>query len=170
MKWVRKAAICYDKVIFACFLIGLVSLPISVLAVNTGIIGRSVFGTAGLKGWSLEIMAYSMLYITFLGSAWTLREGKHPTMDLLISAVKPRTRWLLNAFTKGVSTIMWLILAWYGTLLVHRLFVVGEVIPTEWEPLKGAIVVGIPIGCYLLFIQCARETLKSVRSWRGSHG
>lgn len=170
MKWVRKGTVYYEKVIFACFVLGIMTLPVSVIAINFGIIGRTCFGTAGLKGWSLELMSYSMLYLTFLGCAWTLREAKHPRMDLVISAVKPRTRLLLNMFTKGVSTIMWLILAWYGTLQSWKLFVLGEVIPTEWEPLKGAIVVGIPIGCYLLSVQCAREALKSVRSWRGSHG
>jgi C4-dicarboxylate transporter DctQ subunit len=86
--------------------------------------------------WAVEVTEYTMLYITFLGSAWLLREEGHVKMDILIW----RT-WL--HYQKGVTTftamevLMWpiLIVIPFGCLLLLIQFVRRAY--AYWEDFKS---------------------------------
>ncbi len=116
----------------------------------------------------LEIVVYSLLYITFLGTTWVLKRDRHVRLTLVVDRLKPRARALLNITTSTLSAIMCLIIAWYGTLVTWDNFRRGIFLDTALEPSKYLILLIIPIGSFLLFIQFARNSYGYLASWAAS--
>ena len=120
------------------------------------------FTTAGM----FEIWEYSLLYMTMLGAAWLLKKEGHVSVDIVLTHLKPRAQAMVNIITSLLGALMFLALAWYGSEATWRLFQAGTRIPGDLFPPKGAIVIIIPIGSFLLFIQFLRRTYGYFTGWR----
>ncbi|MBN1548851.1 MAG: TRAP transporter small permease [Syntrophaceae bacterium] len=102
--------------------------------------------------WVVEVSSYLMLYITFLGTAWLLREKGHVEVDLVLSNLKPRTAAGLRAVTSIVGALVSLVLAWQGSVVTIDYYqrdvtVIGILNTPQWMLLTV-----IPLGGFLLFI------------------
>ena len=112
-----------------------------------------------------EVWEYAILYLPFLGGAWLLRKEGHVVMDVLISRMKPKGQATLIIITSVVGSLTCLALAWYGTRLTWASFHAGYVI-TEGEiyPPEYLVLMVIPLGFWLLFIEFLRRTHRYSRS------
>jgi TRAP-type C4-dicarboxylate transport system permease small subunit len=118
--------------------------------------------------WMFETTEYAMLYITFLGTAWVLKREGHVKTELLLSRLNLRTGALLNSITSVLAAISCLVIALYGAMITWEYYQIGYVMPTEWRPPMAPIIVIIPVGCFLLFIQFLRRSYGYLERWRGS--
>lgn len=110
-----------------------------------------------------QISGTMLLYITFLGAAWVLRREEHVTIDLLVSALRPRTRRRLFVFSSILGAFICLCLALFGTLEVITSLQKGIRIPAEIEMPRAVNLVVIPLGCLCLGLQFVRRAWLSFR-------
>ena len=168
MKLLTKSAAVFDYIIGSLTYLAAAILTFIMLAVCWDVIARAVAGQP-LK-WALEFSEYSLLYITFLGTAWVLKNERHVIVDIGLNQLNPKPRALLNVATSVLGAVICLFLTWYGWDVSWEHLVQGFYQPTVIKPPDFPIFVIIPIGSFLLFIQFLRRAYKNVESWRASRG
>ncbi|MFC1868406.1 TRAP transporter small permease [Thermodesulfobacteriota bacterium] len=114
--------------------------------------------------WVIDICAILLLYVTLLSAAWLSRSEGHVIMDLLINRLNPRYKLVLNIFTSIVGAIIFGFLTWYGAKTTWIYYKMGYWMPTTLETPKFLVLIIIPIGSFLLFIQLIRKTCSYLRS------
>lgn len=164
MRLLRRCAIFFDWALNAgAFLSG--ALIILVMAsIGADVIMRYFFGHPQI--WVLETTEISLLYMTFLGSAWVLKKEGHVSMDLLLNRLNHRAQAFCNGITSILGSVVCLVVAWYGTAFtldqlarhVRRESLLA--IPT------GYIVMIIPVGSLLLLLQFLRRSVGYFQQWR----
>lgn len=107
--------------------------------------------------WSVEVTEYAMLYLTFLGSAWLLREDGHVRIDLLLSFLSPKSQALLNSITSFFGIIVCSVLVFFGTWSTWLHYQKGLTTFSAMELLKWPFLIVIPFGSLLLLIQFIRS-------------
>jgi len=168
VKLLTKSAAVFDYIIGSLTYLAAAILTFIMLAVCWDVIARAVVGQP-LK-WVLEFSEYSLLYITFLCTAWVLKNERHVIVDIGLNQLNPRTRALFNVATSILGAIICLLLTWYGWDVAWEHLVKGFYQPTVIKPPDFPIFVIIPIGSFLLFIQFLRRTSKYLGNWRASRG
>ena len=138
------------------------------LSVSAEIVMR-YFLNRSLK-WVVEVSEYSLVWVTFLSTAWVLRREAHIKMDLVLNRLKPETQALLNAITSVVGAIICLLLVWYGTGVTWDHFLRGAAKHGMMEVPAAPILGIVPIGSFLLFIQFLRRSYGYLRNWRALRG
>jgi TRAP-type C4-dicarboxylate transport system permease small subunit len=112
--------------------------------------------------WVIELSEYGLLYITFLAAGWVLQAKGHITIELVTERLKKKTQAFLsivhNFLISGVS----MVLIWSGIRVTWTYFSRGTYVPTILEVPTAAILVVIPVGGLLLFIQSLREFISNV--------
>ena len=166
MKLLTKSSSVFDYILGALTYLAAGILTFIMLAVCWDVIARAVAG-APLK-WVLEFSEYSLLYITFLGAAWVLKNERHVIVDIGLNWLNPKTRALFNVATSILGAIICLLLTWYGWDVAWEHLQQGFFQPTVIRPPDFPIFVIIPIGSFLLFIQFLRRTSKYLGEWRAS--
>lgn len=156
MKLIDKAANIFDRLNDLLALMATVLLAFLMLSVTYSVVIRYFWGftTFGL----FEIWQYSLLYIPFLGVAWLLKREGHINMDVVLIRLKPKAQAILNGITSILSALTCLALIWGGTLMTWESFRAGHRIIGELFPPEFLILMIIPIGSFLFFIQFLRRT------------
>ena len=165
MKVIARVANVFDRLL-ACFrVLTMVLLVFLMLSVTYAVIQRYVFNatTTGL----FEIWEYTLLYIPMLGAAWLVRKGGHVGVDIVLSKLQPKTQIILNTTTTLLSALICIALAWYGTQVTWESFQAGfRIMESELFPPEYPILMIIPIGTFLLFIEFLRLAY-SIASGKG---
>ncbi len=118
--------------------------------------------------WVLEVAGYGVLYVTFLGTAWVLKKEGHVKMDIVLTRLSPRTQSLMTIITSIIAAIICFILAWYGVKVTWEYFKEGHYFESILFTPKWLILLIIPIGSFLLFIQFLRRAYGYLRIWKGA--
>jgi len=79
--------------------------------------------------WTFEVTQYCLLFITFLATAWLLKEESHVKMDLLLTRLKPAQRARLNAATSFIGALMFLVVTYYSSIVVLQTARSGYYLP-----------------------------------------
>ncbi|MBW1997053.1 MAG: TRAP transporter small permease [Deltaproteobacteria bacterium] len=107
--------------------------------------------------WVIELTEYALLYVTFLGSAWVLKEERHISVDVIVSTMSPRTQAYLGLVGTGIGIVVCLVLIWFGFGTAWDHFVRKVYNPTILEFPKAPIIAIIPVGSIFLIIQFVRR-------------
>jgi TRAP-type C4-dicarboxylate transport system permease small subunit len=118
--------------------------------------------------WVLEVVEWCLVWMTFLCAAWVLREEAHVKMDIFVTRLNPKTQILFSFITSIVGALICLTFVWYGTQVVWDHFVRGVVEAKMLRAPKAPLMVIIPAGFFLLFIQFIRRSFSFLRKWRTS--
>ena len=145
--------------VLANVLLALASLLIVTEVFVRLLLGRSILGT-------VEVTGYDLVYITFLATAWVLREEGHVKLELVLERLKPKVQSLINIITSLMSAIFCLIVTWYGVKVTWDSYRIDYLSPTELRTPVFLIVLIIPIGAFLLFIQFLRRTYGFLKKGR----
>lgn len=109
--------------------------------------------------WPVEITEYMIFLIAFLGTAWLLRENGHVRVDIVPGLLPPKAEASLNMTTSLLSSIISLILTWYGLETTIEHFRKGiPVIKTLSLP-KSYFLAFIVLGCFLMAIESMRQSV-----------
>jgi TRAP-type C4-dicarboxylate transport system permease small subunit len=103
--------------------------------------------------WGTEVTEIFLLYITFLGAAWVLKEDAHVVVDVFIGQARGGKKKGLIIFGYLLITVVSAVLIYYGfyaTFDHHRR---GVFNPTILETPIALIIVIIPIGSIPLFLE-----------------
>ena len=86
------------------------------LIVVYAVVARYIFNSP--IGWSEEIAVYLMIWVVFLGAAYTLKEDAHIGVDILISKLPPPKKRLMLFFHYLVGLFFMSILLFHGIGMV----------------------------------------------------
>jgi TRAP-type C4-dicarboxylate transport system permease small subunit len=112
--------------------------------------------------WVIELTEYALLYVTFLGSAWLLKQEGHITVDVILVQFSERTQVRLKIFSSIIGVIVSLFLVWYGFEVSWDHYKEGIYNITVLEFPKAPILAIIPIGSLILLMQFIRRTCESI--------
>jgi TRAP-type C4-dicarboxylate transport system permease small subunit len=139
------------------FIFAGILLIFSMLIISIGVASRYLFNRP--MAWVIEIVEFSLLYIGFLVAPWVLKKGGHVKMDLVFDMLSPKIQSVLDIITSSISTIICLILSWFGFKVTWELFRTGYTTPTVLELPKFLFTAIIFIGSGILFLQFLIRTL-----------
>lgn len=168
MKILRKLASITDNTNYLLAILAGVILVSLMLVVTYDIAVRYFLGRPLI--WTVEITGYALLYVTFLAAAWLLSKDGHVRMDLLINRLNPGAQAMLNTITSVIGAIICLIIAWFGVKVTWGTFQMGYLMSSELRPPQFLILLIIPVGSFLLFIQFLRRSYGYLISWRALSG
>jgi len=130
------------------------------LSVGLEVIARTFFDRPQM--WVTEITECMLLYITFLASAWLLREEGHVKVDIILSRLSARTNAFLGIISSILGVFVSVVLTIYGFQVVWYSFQKHLYTPTAMEIPIAAIIIIIPIGSLMLSLQFMRRTGKFI--------
>jgi C4-dicarboxylate transporter DctQ subunit len=107
--------------------------------------------------WVVEFTEYIMLYSTFLGAAWLLKEEGHVNVNLVTNKLSPKTQVILSFVTSILGIAACAVIGWYGTKSTLSQYAEGIRTFTAMLLLKWPFVMIIPIGSFLLCFQFMRR-------------
>ncbi|MFW6054994.1 MAG: TRAP transporter small permease, partial [Thermodesulfobacteriota bacterium] len=107
--------------------------------------------------WVTEITEYLLLYMTFLGAPWVLKEDGHVRVDIVIGRFRQKTQMAFDLGTSLAGMLICLLLVWYGAKTTWELYERGiPVIKTL--PVPKYLLVGIiPLGSLFLILEFIRR-------------
>jgi TRAP-type C4-dicarboxylate transport system permease small subunit len=117
--------------------------------------------------WTLQYTEYGLLWFTFLGAAWLLREGGHIRIDTVLSRLYAPTRRKVDIINDILGFVVSVAIFWFGTIHTIDLYqrgimeVKGVIVP------KSPLFLIIPLGGLTLSIQFVRNFFKKIRSKPG---
>lgn len=112
--------------------------------------------------WVTEVTEYILLYCTFLGSPWLLRENGHVRVDVVTSRLAPGKRRFMSVVTSVMGLCVCLVLFYFSAATTLDLYTRGlPVIKTLSVP-KFLLVGIIPVGTFFLAIEFVRKILESL--------
>ncbi len=108
----QKNSILFDRIVNAMAVLAgiLMMLTLFLVCGDVGtklVIGRSL-------PWAAEIVEYCLLWLTFLGTTWVLKQNAHIRMDMVVDRLNLRHQSLLNIVTSFLGAMVCLIIAWYS--------------------------------------------------------
>jgi C4-dicarboxylate transporter, DctQ subunit len=113
--------------------------------------------------WVIELSEYALLYITFLSTAWLLRNDRHVRIDLVTSRLSTKHQTLLGIFSSCVIVFVSSILVVFGSRVFLDDLLSGVYTPTPMELYRAPMILVIPVGGIFLLIEAIRRLKDSVR-------
>ena len=155
----------FDLIIeFLAYLAGIIILVITFFVTVSALIRYLGFRA---PIWTLQYTEYGLLWFTFLGAAWLLREEGHIRIDTVISRLYAPNRRKVEIINDILGFVVSVAIFWFGTLHTIDLYqrgimeVKGVIVP------KSPLFLIIPLGGLTLSIQFVRNFLKKIRSKPG---
>ncbi|MDD5205153.1 MAG: TRAP transporter small permease [Desulfobacterales bacterium] len=113
--------------------------------------------------WTVQFNEYSLLWMTFLGSAWVLSRRKHVAMDVITGQLKPRTRRIADIIHGFMGIFVCGVLFWYSAMITLNLFQRGVTDVQAVDIPKHLIIIVIPFGFLLLILQFLRNLVAAFK-------
>jgi len=123
------------------------------------IVARYVFNAP--TTWSIDVSIYLVMWATFLGAAYTLKEGGHIMVDVVVVKFSPRHVRRIRLAIYTLVLVFCLVLLWRGTLACINAVRFNEVTLSAhrfplWLPMSA-----IPAGSFLLILQSICKIIDS---------
>jgi len=166
MKFFNKAGRLFDHAINISATLAGALVVFVLVAILYEVVNRYFFGRAIL--WTYEVVEFTLLYITFLATAWLLKEEAHVKIDLVLQQLKPKSQAILNVITSLICAIAFLIIIVYSITSILESIELGLFTPTELETPKHYVMLCIPFGGILLFIQFLRRSYRYYQVFKNS--
>lgn len=164
MKLPTKISAGFDRAVGILAILGVVLIIFMIFGVSTDVVLRYFF--ARPIHWMLEVTAYSLLWMTFLGTAWVLKKEGHVKVDLVLNRLEPKAQALVTIITSFMGAIISLVITWYGATVTWEHLQTGYFLSTLLRPPKWTILAIIPIGSFFLFVQFLRRAYAQLGIWR----
>lgn len=150
----------FDRILSALMTVACVLLFMVTMSVCLEVVLRYFFNRPQV--WVIELSEYSLLYITFLGAAWVLREEGHISVDVFTSMLNQRARLICSLITYSICLLVSLVLVIFGIRVTWKYFIEGLYNPTILEIPTACILVVIPAGALTLLVQSMRGGIHSL--------
>lgn len=139
------------------------SYGVLIMAANSiaNVIGRFVFGQSIY--FSMELNAFLMVLITFIGLGYAARQGRHIRMSAIYDQLPDMGRKILIIVISLVTAAIMFVLAYYSVSYVHRLFELGKVTSSLRVPL-WITYLWVPVGFTITGIQYLLTVYQNLRS------
>lgn len=137
-------------------------IAVMTLLVTANVFSRYVFRFS--LTWSAELAQYCMIWAAFLGAAILVNTNEHLAINLLEESVTRRVRRMLRIFVRGGSMIFFIILVYYGIILVKSTS--GQVASSMVFLPMNLVYLVIPLSGLIMFLGSAVSLLRVFRKER----
>ncbi len=138
--------------VFAAFLIGFAVLVICDIVVERYILNLTTI-------WQIDVVTYSIVSATFVGSAYVLMTRGHVNVEILPLYLAPRARYWLALFTIILSLIFCVVLFTLCTKFWYEAWSEGWRSNTVWRARLWIPYLSMPVGLGLLILQYITDLL-----------
>jgi len=166
LKLITKGSRIFDGILNSFAVVAGIIIIFMVASVLYEVVLRYFLGRTAV--WVFEVTEYCLLFLAFLITAWLLKEEGHVKMDLLLNRLNPKNQDKIIAVTSIIGAMLCLVVSWGSAGKVWDAFQMGHHMPTPLFPPQFLILLIIPIGSFLLFIQFLRRACLHLRSWRAT--
>ena len=157
----------FDRLLDAMSWLAIAIILASTVAVTVDVIARSFFHYSFLG--VVELTEYGLLFLTFLGSAWLLREKGHVRVEVIVQRMRPKTRAVFEIISNLIGMASTLIITYFGTSVTVDFYLRNVRTATVLELPRAFLFFIIPLGSFLLAIQFGRNLLKEVERFNSAH-
>ena len=109
--------------------------------------------------WQIDVVTYSIIAATFVGSPYVLLHRGHVNVDILPLHLSPRPRYWLALFTIVLSMGFCVVLFIVTTLYWHEAYTSNWRSDTVWRARLWIPLAAMPIGTGLLVLQYLAELI-----------
>ena len=138
--------------VFAALLIGFAVLVICDMVVERYMLNLTTI-------WQIDVVTYSIVGATFVGSAYVLMTRGHVNVDVLPLYLAPRARWWLALFSIVLAFAFVLVLFVLCTNYWYEAWSENWRSDTVWRARLWIPYLSMPIGLGLLVLQYAAELI-----------
>ena len=114
------------------------------------VLSRNIFHVS--FSWVEEISQFSVVLVTFVGTAYAARMGLHIRMTALSDIMGYRGRKFLVLFTSLGTAVFLCLMMWYGILYVKGLYMMNKYTLGLQIPVY-VVMLWVPIGFFLTAVQ-----------------
>jgi C4-dicarboxylate transporter, DctQ subunit len=107
--------------------------------------------------WVIQFNEYSMLWITFLGTAWLLRRKKHIRIEIIMVRLPEKAKKVFNICHDVLGTLLCMAFCYYCSISTWEQYSRNIIDVQAIDVPKAFIVVVIPVGFFLLALQFIRQ-------------
>uniref|UniRef100_A0A7C2K6E4 TRAP transporter small permease n=1 Tax=candidate division WOR-3 bacterium TaxID=2052148 RepID=A0A7C2K6E4_UNCW3 len=150
----------WGKFITIQMIIGTALILFDVVIVNFSIFARYVFNYTQVE--LFEITEYTLLWMTFLGTTWLLKNKGHVTVELIVSRVSPKRREKLMLIVNGISALLMVILFIFSLKVFIYDFKTNYRLAGVLRPPKWPIEIIIPIGIFFMLLEIVRQLYEGI--------
>ncbi|HTT49374.1 MAG TPA: TRAP transporter small permease [Pseudolabrys sp.] len=141
----------------AAGVVAAVLIGLAVLVICDMVIVRYFFNVPTI--WQIDVVTYSIVAATFVGSAYVLMTRGHVNVEILPLYLGPRARFALALFTivlsLGFCLVLWILCTQYW----YQAWSEGWHSNTVWRARLWIPYLSLPIGIGLLVLQYIAELL-----------
>jgi TRAP-type C4-dicarboxylate transport system permease small subunit len=138
--------------VFAACLIGLAVLVVCDMVIERYFLNRTTI-------WQIDVVTYSIVAATFVGSAYVLMLRGHVNVDVLPLHLGPRSRYWLALVTTIAALAFCAVLFVLCTQFWHQAYSESWHSNTVWRARLWIPYLAMPVGLGLLVLQYAAELM-----------
>jgi TRAP-type C4-dicarboxylate transport system permease small subunit len=138
--------------VFAAVLIGFAVLVICDMVIERYLLNRTTI-------WQIDVVTYSIVAATFVGSAYVLMTRGHVNVDVLPLHLGPRPRYWLALFTMLTALAFCVVLFVLCTLYWYEAWSKNWHSDTVWRARLWFPYLSMPVGLGLLVLQYIAELI-----------
>ena len=120
--------------------------------------------------WALDFTRYAILYLTFLGTAWLLREEGHVKIEIITASFSSKGQALMNGVTSLIALVACCIFFWEATKSTWHAYQIGQTLERSLVVPRYLIIGIMPLGTFLLCLQFMRRAWAHFRAFRDHSG
>ena len=113
--------------------------------------------------WTVQFNEYSLLWMTFLGSAWLLRRGRHVSLDIVSRRLKPRGAKILNILHGFMGVGVCGLLTWITGIVTWSHFQRNVMDVRAVDVPKHIILFVVFAGFLLLLLEFLNDVFRNIR-------
>jgi C4-dicarboxylate transporter, DctQ subunit len=144
--------------------LGAVLFGFITLAICAGVVLR--YGFNRPLAWVDEISEYALLWMTFLGSSWVLRQGGHVRVDILMQFFSSAALRRCGLLSAAAGILAALVLVVFGVDVTWTAALRGSFKSTGLDLPTWMVIIIIPLGGLLLLFRFARMFVEYYRGER----
>ena len=142
----------------ACGAFAVAALGLSIVIIVELVLERYFFQRA--ITWQNELVTMLLVASTFIGSAYVLSEKAHVSMEWIYDFLSKKSIIKLKIFTSFISLGFFLILFYFGFLMVEEAFTKNYTTGTVWDPPLWIPYSSMLLGSILMILQYIAEIIK----------
>lgn len=152
---------------FLSLLAGLILVFIT-LSIGYSILTRAI----GIRGivWVVQFNEYALLWMTFLGTAWLLSRNKHVSVNLILQRLSDGQRKVFYVIHGLMGMVLCATLCWFTALTALEKIGRNVIDVQAVDVPIGYVLVVIPVGFFLLFLQFIRKFGEAIRGTKTELG
>ncbi len=137
------------------------SIPLMLVVVNE-VVQRHLLNTPSEWGYDVCWMLFSAQFL--IGGAYTLLKKGHIRIDIVYTILSDKKKLIYDVFINLIIILpTMIILTWAGVIFAADAWVSGENLSTtNWVFATGPSKSMIPLGFFLLSLQCLAEITRNI--------